>query len=117
LSSHSESNAGRNLFVTEHFARRQRRHSVFSAADAFRRYRTLYIYNHAGRVIPGIHQQRRQRQLADHGTPTHAGTILFTVNVSDSAAHTSSVNFTITINKGTPTITWSNPVTSPIRRL
>ncbi|MDQ1729018.1 MAG: hypothetical protein QOD33_1143, partial [Pyrinomonadaceae bacterium] len=44
------------------------------------------------------------------GTPTKAGTYLLNVKAIDSLAHQGTANYTINIAKGTPTITWSNPV-------
>jgi hypothetical protein len=43
------------------------------------------------------------------GTPTRIGNFPVTVVVNDSAGHQGSVNYTITINKVMPTITWNNP--------
>ena len=70
-----------------------------------------YSYTTTPVVLPqGFASSVVGGNLQISGTPTHAGVLLFTVNVSDSAAHTNSVNFSITINKGTPVITWTNPV-------
>jgi|GEM_PF-543808 len=43
------------------------------------------------------------------GTPTHAGNYPLTIVVNDSASHQKTFNYSITINKVTPVITWSNP--------
>jgi hypothetical protein len=70
-----------------------------------------YSYTTTPVILPqGFSSSVVSGNLQISGTPTHATALLFTVNVSDSAAHTSNVNFAITINKGTPIITWSNPV-------
>jgi hypothetical protein len=70
-----------------------------------------YSYSTTPVVLPqGFSSTVVSGNLQISGTPNHATALLFTVNVTDSAAHTSNVNFTITINKGTPIITWSNPV-------
>ena len=69
-----------------------------------------YSYTTTPVVLPqGFTSSVVSGDLQISGTPTQAGPLLFTVNATDSASHTSSVNFTITINKATPTITWSNP--------
>jgi hypothetical protein len=69
-----------------------------------------YTYTTTPVLLPqGFSSSVVSGNLQISGTPTHAGTLLLTVNATDSASHTSSVNFTITINKGTPTIAWSNP--------
>jgi hypothetical protein len=43
------------------------------------------------------------------GTPTAAGPSSFTVEATDSAGFPSTQNYTLTIDKGTPTLTWPNP--------
>jgi hypothetical protein len=58
---------------------------------------------------PGLVSNVVGNDLVFSGTPTQAGTYLITVKTTDSASHQSSTNYTITINKGTPTITWSDP--------
>ncbi|MDX6405211.1 MAG: hypothetical protein QOH70_2666, partial [Blastocatellia bacterium] len=69
-----------------------------------------YSYTTTPVVLPqGFGSSVVSGNLQISGTPTQAGPLLFTVNATDSASHMSSVNFAITINKGTPTITWSNP--------
>jgi hypothetical protein len=69
-----------------------------------------YSYTTTPVVLPqGFNSSVVSGNLQISGTSTHAGLLLFTVNATDSASHTSSVNFAITINKGTPVITWSNP--------
>ncbi|MDX6446781.1 MAG: hypothetical protein QOH71_3855 [Blastocatellia bacterium] len=69
-----------------------------------------YTYTTTPVLLPqGFSSSVVSGNLQISGTPTQAGTLLLTVNATDSASHTSSVNFAITINKGTPTIAWSNP--------
>jgi hypothetical protein len=43
------------------------------------------------------------------GTPTRLGNFPVTILATDSAGHQASANYTITINKPTPTIVWANP--------
>ena len=58
---------------------------------------------------PGLVSNVVGGNLVFSGTPTQAGTYLISVKTSDSASHQSTTNYTITINKGDPVITWSDP--------
>jgi hypothetical protein len=69
-----------------------------------------YTYSVTPAVLPpGLVTNVVSGSLEFSGTPTKAGSYLINVKATDSASHQGNANYTININKGTPTITWSNP--------
>ncbi len=69
-----------------------------------------YTYSTTPVVLPpGLSGNTVGGNFLLSGTPTQAGTYVLTVKADDGESHHGSVNYTIVINKGTPTITWANP--------
>jgi hypothetical protein len=58
---------------------------------------------------PGLVTTAGAASLEFSGTPTQAGTYLINVKATDSLSNQGNANYTITIGKGSPAITWSNP--------
>jgi hypothetical protein len=69
-----------------------------------------YTYSTTPVILPpGLVATESAGSLVFSGTPTQAGTYLLNVKATDSLSQQGNANYTITIGKGTPVITWSNP--------
>ena len=65
-----------------------------------------YTFSSTGTLPPGL-------TLATggllSGTPTTAGPFTFSVTATDTAGCTGSASYSVTVNKGNPVVTWTNP--------
>lgn len=69
-----------------------------------------YIYSVAPVILPqGLSSGVGGGGVQITGTPAYAGVSLVTVTANDSNGHQGSKTYSLTINKGDPVITWSDP--------